>query len=210
MPAAARAPSLDELLSPIQEGEKRALAEAVLLRSVPLLGRMVAGASADALLTALSAPTDVGTLARLISVTGGADERVEDVDPLADAFARGAEIKRELLAEAGGGWPVSRVADHLGITRQATDKRRRRSRLLAVDWGGEYLYPALQFAADGVVPHFPAVLGAFQVANPWTRLSVLLSETPRLPGRTVIEALREGHLEEALHAVRTFGEQGAL
>ena len=203
-------PSLDEILAGVPEGEKRSLAEAVLRRSMPLLARMLATAPADVLMDSLAAPTDVGTLARLLSASSGAQETVEEVDPLAEAYARGAEMNRELLEEAGGGWKPTTVARHLGITRQAVDRRRRRGTLLAVEMGGEHLYPAFQFTEDSVVPGLAEVLGAFQVESPWTRLSVLLSGTPMLPGTRVVDALRSGQFDEVLHAVGIYGEHGAL
>lgn len=43
---------------------------------------------------------------------------------LAEALARGAEAKEALLRWAGGAWTVDEVAAHLGISRQAVNKRR--------------------------------------------------------------------------------------
>lgn len=210
MPATIDEPALDAILAGVPEGEKRALAEAVLRRSMPLLARMLATAPADVLMASLAAPTDVGTLARLLSASSEAQETVLKLDPLVEAYARGAEMKRELLEEAGGGWKASTVAGHLGITRQAVDRRRRRGTLLAVEMGGEHLYPAFQFTEHSVIAGLTEVLGAFQVESPWTRLSVLLSGTPMHPETRVIDALRSGHVDEALHAVSSYGEHGAL
>jgi len=135
---------------------------------------------------------------------------MEEIDLLAEARARGTEMKRVLLEEAGGGWPASSVASHLGITRQAVEQRRSSGALLAVEVDGGQLFPACQFMEEGVIPHLLNALEAFQVDGSWTRLSVLLSETPMLPGIRVIDALRSGRVEEAIHGIRTYGEQGAL
>jgi len=127
-----------------------------------------------------------------------------------EAMARGAAIKRELLTSGGGGLTSSQVADALGITRQAVDKRRTRHALLAVPNGsGEYVYPACQFTADGVMPGLEDVLRAFQIKNPWTQLSVLLASAPSLGGKTVLEVLKAGDIDRVVDIVSSFGEQAA-
>lgn len=208
MSANAAATSIHDLLSGIPEGEKRSLAEAFLRRAMPLLRRMVENAPPGMLMESLSAPTDVGTLSRLLS--GAATEAgVETLDPLADAFARGAEIGEELLREAGGTWSVSRVAKHLKVSRQAIDKRRRRGTLLAMQVGDQFLYPVCQFDPTGVVPHLPEILHAIESESPWTKLSLLLSHTPTGKGGRILDALRDGEIDDALHAARSWGEHGA-
>lgn len=208
MSANAAATPIDELLSGIPAGERRSLAEAFLRRSMPLLRRMVENAPPRMLMESLSAPTDVGALSRLLS-GAATDAGVAALDPLADAFARGAEIREELLREAGGTWNVSRVAAHLRVSRQAVDKRRRRGTLLAVEVGDQFHYPVCQFDPTGVVPKLPEVLQAIESESPWTKLSLLLSRTPAGEGMRILEALKAGKVEDALHAARSWGEHGA-
>ena len=189
---------------------RQALAQAFLKRSVKMLERVSSTASSEALESALSAPTDVGGLASLLSDLAPLGVDLAAVDPFAEAMARGAAIKRELLTSGGGGLTSSQVASALGITRQAVDKRRGRRALLAVPNGsGEYLYPACQFTADGVIAGFAEVLRAFRIQNPWTQLSVLLAPTPALGGKTILEALKSGVVETPAAIARSFGEQAA-
>ncbi len=61
-----------------------------------------------------------------------------------------------------------------------------------------------------MIPHLESALKAFQVESAWTRLSVLLSDAPMLPGTRVVDALRSGLVDQAMHAISTYGEQGAL
>jgi hypothetical protein len=125
-------------------------------------------------------------------------------------MARGTAVKQELLKGAGGGLTSTQVARALGLTRQAVDKRRSRRALLAIPTGsGEYLYPACQFAPDGVIPGFETLLQAFQIRNPWTQLSVLLAPAPGAGDKTVLEALKAGEVEKAIAVVASFGEQAA-
>jgi hypothetical protein len=60
-----------------------------------------------------------------------------------------------------------------------------------------------------VIPGIAEVLQAFQMQNPWTQLSVLLAPTPTLRGKTVLEALKDGEIKEAVSIVASFGEQAA-
>jgi hypothetical protein len=189
---------------------RRALAQTFLKRSVKMLERVSSAASPETLKTALSSPTDLGGVASLLSDLAPLGLDLSSVDPFVEALARGVTVKQRLLESAGGGLTSSQVASALGITRQAVDKRRSRRALLAVPTGsGEYLYPACQFTADGVIPGIAEVLQAFQMQNPWTQLSVLLAPTPTLRGKTVLEALKDGEIKEAVSIVASFGEQAA-
>lgn len=175
-----------------------------------MLERVSSSASPEALESALSAPTDIGGVATLLSDLAPLAIEVPTLDPFVEAIARGAAIKQELLASAGGGLTSSQVARALGITRQAVDKRRIRGGLLAIPNGsGEYVYPACQFTSDGLIPGIEEVLRAFQVRSPWTQLSALLAPTPILSGKTIIEALKAGAIEKAVSIAASFGEQAA-
>lgn len=184
------------------------LALAFLKRSVKMLERVTAAASKDTLRAALASPTDIGGVAALLSDVAPLGIDLSSVDPLAEAMARGALVKQELLQQAGGGLTASQVASGLDISRQAVDKRRSRGALLAVPTGsGEFLYPACQFTRDGVIPGLEKVLGAFQVDNPWTQLAVLLARAPALKNKSVLNVLSEGDVNGAAAVVASFGEQ---
>ena len=192
------------------DSAQQALAQAFLRRSVKMLERVSSSASSEALKSALSSPTDVGGVATLLSDLAPLGVDLSAVDPFVEAMAQGAAIKQELLASGGGGLTSSQVARVLGITRQAVDKRRIRHALLAVPNGsGEYVYPACQFSADGVITGLENVLRAFKIRSPWTQLSVLLAPAPTLAGKTIVEALKSGALKRAIAVAASFGEQTA-
>jgi hypothetical protein len=171
---------------------------------------MAAKAPTHALAAALGASSNVGGLATLLTTMIGDALRVESIDPLAKAIARGAAAKEALLADAGGAFGVGEVAKLLGITRQAVEKRRRSNSLLAVPSGtGDYLYPTIQFTADGVVPGLREVLRAFpSEVGPWTRLDVLLGRPDRLDHR-LIDAVRQGQIDNAVRVAASYGEHSA-
>jgi len=188
-------------------GVRYRLARTFLDQSTPLLERLADRAPTDALKRALAQPTALGSLAHLLSDLAPLGVDIRALDPLAEAMARGAAIKRELIQKAGGAWRANRVAEALGITRQAVDKRRRRGKLLAVPSGtGDYLYPRLQFTPEGVLPGLDRSLSAFRVANPWTQLSALLARSTRLRGKTILQVLQNGNIDAAVSAARTVGD----
>jgi len=195
-----------------QESPRQALRAAFLRRSVSLLERLSERASAETLTAALAAPSDVGGVATLLSDLAPLDVQIDTIDPLAEALARGAALKQELLAAGGGPWSAGQVARTLGISRQAVDKRRQRRALLAVPSGaGDYLYPACQFTPDGVLPGLDEFLRSFPdpEEDPWTQLSVLLAPAESLSGQSALDVLRAGDTEGAAGVARTFGEHGA-
>ena len=192
------------------DSARQALAQAFLKRSVKMLERVSSSASSEALKSALSSPTDVGGVASLLSDLAPLGVDLSAVDPFMEAMARGAAIKRELLTSGGGSLTSSQVASALGITRQAVDKRRIRRALLAVPNGsGEYVYPACQFTADGVIPGLEEVLRAFQIRSPWTQLSALLASAPAVGNQTILEVLKSGEIERAVAIAASLGEQAA-
>jgi hypothetical protein len=188
--------------------EHDTLVSAFVDRYAPVLQRLGARASRESLREAIAAGDPASGLARLLAETGPLDPPVPD--PLAAARARGALAKQEVLEVAGGVYRVSEVAELLGITRQAVDGRRTRGTLLAVPQAnGEWVYPACQFTDAGVLPGLDWFLKAFQVPEPWTQLSVLLAQSPRLDERTPLEALRTGDTEAARAVAREYGEHAA-
>lgn len=199
--------------SPVPRGERRAkaidLRKVFLRRTEALIERLAEQASDETIAAALEAPSDFGGLARMLSDMAPFGIAAETVDPMAEAIARGAVAKQELLADAGGAWSSTEVARHLGISRQAVDKRRRKRQLLAVLAGaGTYLYPVCQFTENGVLPGLDRYLGAFSTGGGWTGLDVLLAPAEEIGGISPLDALRQGDVKSAAVAAAMFGEQG--
>lgn len=158
---------------------------------------------ADVLARALEASDERSALAAALAETV---EIPAPKDPLARAKARGVEVRRRLLEDAGGGYEVGEVAEMLGVTPAAVHQRRQRGTLLAVRAAnGQWLYPAFQFEPHDLANEIGHILSAFRVTDPWTRLSVLLSGAPSLGGGRPIDALRKGDFEGAVEAVASYG-----
>ncbi len=175
-----------------------------------VVDQLAATAPVDALESVLEAPTDFGSGARLFAALTPLSPAVSELDPFANAFLRGADLKERLIEQAEGALPAGAVAAALGITRQALEKRRARKRLLGVrDGSGEWLYPAFQFTAEGsTLPGLAEVFTAFPDSyDPWMRLSAIVSES-EVFGRSIVEVLRDGDSEEVRRAVHLIADLG--
>ena len=98
---------------------------AFLRRAMSALERISSSMPAKTLTDALSAPTDAGSLAQLLTRADLVGSAVIALDPLVPALARNVEHRKRLLGLAGSALSANEAGDLLGITRQAIDKRRR-------------------------------------------------------------------------------------
>lgn len=127
-------------------------------------------------------------------------------DPLAPARLRGLRLQQEILAAEGGSCSAQALADVLGITRQAIDKRRKRGTLIGLSLGRRgYAYPVWQIGLAGLEP----VLAELRDLDPWTQAAYLLAPNRWLDGESPLRALRAGKLDAVLSAARLYGEHVA-
>jgi hypothetical protein len=161
------------------------------------LGEVVASPSnADALVTALTQPSAAGLFSA--------------VDPLMPARLRGLQARDALLAAEGGTLTAEEVGEELHLSPQAIEARRASGRLLAVSIGRRgHLYPAWQFADEGVLPGMEEILALLDAHPPLAKVRFFLSGNHRLDGERPLDRLRRGELDPVRLAARTFGEQGA-
>lgn len=169
-----------------------------LQRAVTAVSRSV---SRQELARLLGEPNDLLVLTTLVT------DYLTNLPPtdrsMADAFARGAAIKIEMIKSAGGMMSGEQVAALLGVTRQAIAKQRKAAKLLAMPTpSGDYVFPAYQFTKDGPVRGLAQALHAFQTTDPWYRLQVLSTPDPNLGGATPFKSLAEGRVEAVVDAIK--------
>jgi hypothetical protein len=158
---------------------------------------------------AIAAPTDYLVFLNALSASPLASESAGD-DPLAAAKFRGLERKRQLVEAAGGVLSSERVAELLGITRQAVDKRRAQNQLVALTQGKRgYSYPCFQFEDGKALRGLEEVLQELKAFDPWMQLAFFVNPNDRLSGITPSAALRAGNQSDVLRAARSYGEHGA-
>ena len=133
-------------------------------------------------------------------------------DARALALLHGTKIAAADLRASGGAFDLQAVRTLLrGISRQRVERMVRDGSLLAVPGpSNRRSYPTVQFQADGtVVPGLKAVRAALPTRNPWAVLNFLVQPDDQLNGRTPIEALKAGAVDDVVAAARSMGQQGA-
>lgn len=151
--------------------------------------------------------TDSGMVTRVLSAGVQADPGATAIER---ARARGAEYKRQLIAEAGGLASVAEAAEALGINKDAVQQRIRRARLIAVEDAQGHHVPRFQLDESMPQRSLSKLLGSFSVRSPYMRMQWLLHPHPQLDGLAPIELLRrEGKASPwLLDLARAYGEQG--
>lgn len=185
----------------VQE-EPNSIRTAFLRRATSALERISANVPAKDLADALSAPTDAGSLAQLLSRSDMVGAAINDLDPLVPALARNVEHRQNLVERAGGTVSAEDAGRMLGISRQAVDKRRRAGTLLAVREGSDWRYPLCQFDQGEVIAGISDVVRGLPPPVHWIALDFLLAADTALGGRTALQALRDGDREAVRRLIR--------
>lgn len=176
-----------------------------LRRTEHVLRRIVETTDEAVLAAALTAPTDVGTLSQVLGdlgVIGPAGQ----MEPLAPLVAHNAQHREGLLEQAGGIFSAAEVAQLLGISRQAVDKRRAKGALLALKQGSDWRYPRCQFVDADTIPDLAEVVRGMAASGPWVTLDFLLAPDTALGGLSPLEALSKNRLADVLRLVRAEGD----
>jgi hypothetical protein len=125
---------------------------------------------------------------------------------------RGVERAVELIRESGPYYSAAQIAERLGITRAAVDKRRLKGKLLGLSIGRRGMrYPVWQLRGGEVIPGLDAVIEILRDRGTGDFAILQFFSSPQ--GRLKIptrEALLKGRIEEVKRAARMFGEHGAL
>ncbi|MFW2545473.1 helix-turn-helix domain-containing protein [Primorskyibacter sp. 2E107] len=194
-------------MMPAQAKTDAQIKQVLLMRCMRTVDRMVSTMPKDLILSTLAAPSDFGALARVMS-----DPRISEpslqTDPLAGAVGRSIAHRRTLMEMAGEMLSSAQVADLLGITRQAIDKRRNAHKLLAVRVASDWVYPAFQFGKEDVLTGIEEVLQAHAGDDPWVILDILLAPDEALGDRSLLQAIQQGDAEAVSRHVAQQGGDG--
>jgi hypothetical protein len=181
---------------------------AFLDRAITVVERLASAVDEPRLRAALEADTDAAVLTAigLIQDPTGPTSSVT-ADPLAAARARGEQAKRDILAAQGDLLHTSQVADRLGLTEVAVNRRRERGHLLALPLDdGTWVFPSWQFTDHGLLPGLEDVLRSLTAPGPWSRVLFLQSGDPYLDGQTPLELIHRGEIESVRRLAAAYDE----
>lgn len=159
---------------------------------------------------AMAAPTDYLVAVEALSSAPETTQLIAE-DPFIAAKFRGLKRKQQMLEAAGGTLTSEQVAEVLGISRQAVDKRRAANQLLALTQGRRgYSYPSFQFEDGRAIAGLEEILSELKDVDPWMQMVFFTSPHERLGGRTPLEKLRKELVGEVKGAASGYGEHGAV
>jgi hypothetical protein len=186
-----------------------AIQDAFIRRTAHAIERLATQADEATLVEAMAAPTDFGTLARVLIDLGAIGSAVAEIDPDAVDLVREIEHRADVVRRAGGMLSAEDVGKLLNISRQAVDKRRRSGTLLALRQGGDWLYPRAQFHEHEAIPDLANVIRGLEVSGPWVTLEFLVTEDDVLGDLSPRAALlRGGALRERVATLVRGQERG--
>lgn len=125
-----------------------------------------------------------------------------ETDPLKAAKERSIEHSRKLARMAGEMLTCAQVAQLLGIDHQKIEQSRKAGKLIAVHMSSDWLYPAFQFKAGGLLPGLEQVLAAYDYWNEWVILDDLLAPDDAFGGRSLLDVIRDGDEDEIHRKLR--------
>lgn len=204
-------PSLEQQARALLRHKSGSVDAIFLMRALRVFEALLKDLSREALSSAAAAPSDVDVvLQAMLAARKALLEPVQEKDPLALARLRGQQARSAFLSEEGGTLSATEVAELVGISRQAINKRRQAGQLLALPIGRHgFAYPVWQFAGSDVLPGFVTVLGHLAGHDPWMQARFFLSPDPRLDDSRPLDGLRQGRVEAVSEAARAYGEHGA-
>lgn len=162
---------------------------------------------------------NTGGTVRVTYVIRSSDEEpeieieIEEITPQKDALdialaaarQRGSERVAEILKRPEM-LSADEFADEIGSTRETVNKKRKRHEVLGLEGAKRGVrFPKWQIGDDGQLLGGLAQLFEALNGHPWAVYRFLLQESDSLGGRTGLEMLRGGRIEDAVGAARSIG-----
>jgi len=161
---------------------------------------------------------NTGGTVRVTYVIRSLDEEpeieIEEITPQRDALdialaaarQRGSERVAEILKRPEM-LSADEFADEIGSTRETVNKKRKRHEVLGLEGAKRGVrFPKWQIGDDGQLLGGLAQLFEALNGHPWAVYRFLLQESGSLGGRTGLEMLRAGRIEDAVGAARSIGQ----
>jgi hypothetical protein len=192
------------------QATRSAVRQAFLERAVDYIAEVADTAPETVIIGALREPTALATIAHALTESVVEERELDEADrQIAAALAAGAQYKADLLDRAGGAFSAEQLGNVLAISRQAVNAGRKTNLYFGVPSGQSFAYPKVQVSGDGVLNGLRSFLDAFTLPDPWMKLAVLVEPSERLDGRSPLDALRAGDVNQAVLVAETYGGHGA-
>jgi hypothetical protein len=131
-------------------------------------------------------------------------------EPFAAAKLRGQERKRRMLESSGGTLSSEQVANLLGISVESVEELRSRDQLLGLAEGQGYNCPSFQFRDGKTIAGLEETLAELKDLDPWMQMGFFANPHEWLEGKTPLEQLRKGLVNEVKRAASGYGEHGVI
>ncbi|MDJ0729851.1 MAG: hypothetical protein QNJ33_07645 [Crocosphaera sp.] len=143
-------------------------------------------------------------------VTYPIEKKTENKSPaLQKAIRRGELAKKRFLSKEGGTLSSNDVCQKLNCSPQDLDQMRDNNHILGIEIDDEYVYPAWQFVDGKIISGFDKVLYELKRDGVWTVMIFMLTGDVRLDGKTPLEMLRQGEIDQVVWAASCYGEHSA-
>lgn len=128
----------------------------------------------------------------------------ENIDPLANAKARGQEYRQKSIKKS---FSSKEVMNILKISEQDLNRLCQSNQIVFLKDGSRYVYPKSQFFSDKIVDGIDRVIKELPSKDGWTQLIFLESGDPYLQGDRPIDRLRKGDISSVVIAAGNDGRQ---
>jgi hypothetical protein len=128
----------------------------------------------------------------------------QNIDPLANAKARGQEYRQKSIKKS---YSSKEVMNILKISEQDLNRLCQSNQIVFLEDGSRYVYPESQFLSDKIVDGIDRVIKELPIKDGWTQLIFLESEDPSLQGDRPIDRLQKGDISSVVIAAGNDGRQ---
>lgn len=137
-------------------------------------------------------------------------DKIKELPPaLEEAIRRGEEAKKRFLSKEGGTLSIREACYKLNCEPQYLAQMRENGHLIGIEVDDQYVYPAWQFVDGKILPGLDQVLSELKQDGIWTVMIFMLTGDLRLDGKTPLEMLRQGEIEQVIWAASCYGEHSA-
>ncbi len=113
------------------------------------------------------------------------------------------------MSKEGGTLSNSEACQQLNCKPQDLAQMRENGHLIGIEVDDHYVYPTWQFVDGKILPGLDKLFSELKRDGIWTIMIFMLTGDLRLDGKTPLEMLRQGEIEQVIWAASCYGEHSA-